>query len=476
MNFRKAFMFFSAATLLFASCSNEDSTPGVEPEKDAPASVSLNNASASTATYSFTANAEWAATSTENWVTISPASGKGGGKTQITLTTTSANDLLQNRKATIKITSGGESISFDVVQAAKVPSITFDPTTLVIPATLTATVSVTSNVEFEVKSKPDWIGAITLPTTTKGTIQLTITAPESFNAKRTGTIILKDKNSDYEAPLAVENEAIPDVTGTMNDADFAANEWYLMKTKQDITITNAKDGEFVLTALTLNGTTPTETVATWLSFAKNPDFTSKLVYTATVEDYTSKTVSRSARIYVSPKNMTPAQLIAAGDRFKVKDAKQFPDAVQFSGFPGSDLAVTYRGVDIIYGYGPGVSAPNIGTPSEIPTATNNGFPFVLTDGKSFASSIFIEDKNTNDQSVTIFDAGVSSQGVMINTGADNRQLPNIVTALKFGSYGTAESISYIGVAVTVEGTTVTGLFKVKLFNTPDQDHNTQDYY
>lgn len=472
MNFRKAFMFFSAATLLFASCSNEDSTPGVEPEKDAPASVSLNNASASTATYSFTANAEWAATSTENWVTISPASGKGGGKTQITLTTTSANDLLQNRKATIKITSGGESISFDVVQAAKVPSITFDPTTLVIPATLTATVSVTSNVEFEVKSKPDWIGAITLPTTTKGTIQLTITAPESFNAKRTGTIILKDKNSDYEAPLAVENEAIPDVAGAMNDTNFAANEWYLMKTKLDITIANAKDGEFVLTALTLNGTTPTETVATWLSFAKNPDFTSKLVYTATVEDYTSKTVSRSARIYASPKNMTPAQLIAAGDRFKVEDVKQFPDAVQFLGFAGKEPTTTYRGVNIIYGYKLGMMAPALGLPS----VENNGFPFVLTDGKCFASSFFIDDKNTNEQRITIFDNATSPQGVGINTGGDNRQLPKIYSNLKFGNYGTPESISYIGAVVTVEGTTVTGLFKVKLFNTPDQDFNTEDYY
>lgn len=472
INFRKAFMFFSATTLLFASCSSEESVPGVEPEKDAPTSVSLNNATAATATYSFTANAEWAATSTESWVTISPASGKGGGKTQITLTTTSENDLLQSRKATIKIVSGGESITFDVVQAAKVPSITFDPTKLVLPATLTATVSVTSNVEFEVKSKPEWIAEITLPSTTKGTFNLTITAPESFNAKRTGTIILKDKNSEYEAPLTVENEAIPDVAGTMNDANFAANEWYLMKTKLDITITNAKDGEFVLTALVMNGTTPTETVASWVGFAKNPDFTSKIVYTAKVADYTSKTESRSARIYVSPKNMTPAQLIAAGDRYKVEDAKQFPDAVQFSRFGKEDQSVTHRGVRLVQGTSPN-PIPSLG----IPYVLNNGFTFTPnTNGKIFAIPLFIEDKNTSDQTQTICNISTDSFGVGVNTATDARQLPQIYASVKFPSMGTAAGSAYYAVEVTVEGTTVTGVFKVDISTTTDQVDHVQEYY
>jgi hypothetical protein len=122
-----------------------------------------------------TSNTDWTAVSSDDWVTVSPASGSNNGVINVTATTNTDSE----RTATITLTGGGVTQTVTVTQAVvgTVYSLEVSPVLLNFTATGSSqSVAVTSNVSWTAVSFDDWATVSPASGVNDGTVSITVAA------------------------------------------------------------------------------------------------------------------------------------------------------------------------------------------------------------------------------------------------------------------------------------------------------------
>ena len=149
---------------------------------------------------SFTANMDWTARASTNWITVSPTSGDASN-TRINVTL-DANDTFDDRTSTVTIMVGGLSKSVTITQSASSGLFaTPDKFDLSNDAN-TIEVEVESNVEFDVSTSEEWISRDQTRALTKSKLYFDIAKNETYD-NRDGTITIKQKGGSLSATIKV---------------------------------------------------------------------------------------------------------------------------------------------------------------------------------------------------------------------------------------------------------------------------------
>lgn len=147
-----------------------------------PASHTLTNAGG-TVTSTITGNASWTATKgSEDWFTMTPASGSGNGSIVFTV---SPNNTISVRTATVTVTSGSISKEITITQAGQDISLDVNPTShSVVSAGSTASSTITCNTAWTVtKGSESWLTVDKTSGSGNGTILFTVAANTTVNVR-----------------------------------------------------------------------------------------------------------------------------------------------------------------------------------------------------------------------------------------------------------------------------------------------------
>lgn len=101
--------------LLISGCSQKDIEPSFSLQEET-SSITLASAASSQTVISFTSTREWKASTSSEWLLISPTSGEAGTY-QMALTASSKNNSKNSRTATVNLVSAGLTQSFTVTQS-----------------------------------------------------------------------------------------------------------------------------------------------------------------------------------------------------------------------------------------------------------------------------------------------------------------------------------------------------------------------
>ena len=152
---------------------------------DTPSSSSIN----------ISADDSWEIKNDNNWISITPSSGKGNATITVSVTD---NELEESRQGTISVSMLDKTIYVSISQTARVFSVDIDKADLIFPASGgDISFNITSNTNWTLSDYPSWL---TLSKTSgKGNQEIKATASENPNVtERTGSITLgidgKDEN------------------------------------------------------------------------------------------------------------------------------------------------------------------------------------------------------------------------------------------------------------------------------------------
>ena len=200
--------------------------------------TSLNyTAAGESKTVTITSNTTWSATSSENWLTISPASGNNNGS--ITAVA-EANTSAQQRTATITISGENvESKTISVTQAGFSYTLTVNPSSLSYTAEgESKTVTVTSNTTWSATSSESWLTISPASGSNNGTITAVAEA-NTTNSQRTAIITVSGENVESKT-ISVTQEG---ATTSINEETIAGISVYPNPTKGSFAINfNAIEG------------------------------------------------------------------------------------------------------------------------------------------------------------------------------------------------------------------------------------------
>ena len=174
-----------------------------------PSSLSY-TAAGESKTVTVTSNTSWTATSSANWLTVSPASGSNNG----TITAVAAaNTSSSQRTATITVSGSGITRTISVTQAGVSYNLTVNPTSLSYTANgETKTVTVTSNTSWTATSSASWLTVSPASGSNNGTITA-VAAANTSTQQRTATITVSGSGitrtinvTQAGAPTAIDEE------------------------------------------------------------------------------------------------------------------------------------------------------------------------------------------------------------------------------------------------------------------------------
>lgn len=174
-----------------------------------PSSLSY-TAAGETKTVTVTSNTSWTATSSANWLTVSPASGSNNG----TITAVAAaNTSSSQRTATITVSGSGITRTISVTQAGVSYNLIVNPTSLSYTANgETKTVTVTSNTSWTATSSASWLTVSPASGSNNGTITA-VAAANTSTQQRTATITVSGSGitrtinvTQAGAPTAIDEE------------------------------------------------------------------------------------------------------------------------------------------------------------------------------------------------------------------------------------------------------------------------------
>lgn len=249
---KKIFMLLASfATLWCISCSNDETTIEKTIEVVIPGmDISKFNISANGGEnlIEIAPTDNWKMVSKTEWLTITPAEGTKENK-EVTLTA-EANPEFTNRTATVEVTVGNTTMTKTVVQEGTVREITIygNDTLYFSPEETEIKVSpIIANVEIEIDEAtlPSWIENVVLTKNPDHYYEalVTLKAKDYDDEIRTGSIILKDKSSDYSKKFTVicKNMEIngkylndwTNVPSFMGAKEFTVNVMRASNTEQD---------------------------------------------------------------------------------------------------------------------------------------------------------------------------------------------------------------------------------------------------
>ena len=257
------FCLLAAAALLLPGCTDkpEQDTPGGEDNNGPVAgkvtlttdgAVTVSD-EAATLTLTFSTNKAWTATSSEEWLTISPDSGEGGNST-VTVSI-AANEGYDERSATVTVTCDKDSKTVTVTQKQK-GALVLTPETITVPAEgKSLTVKLMTNVEVTAASDVDWITVAQ----TKGLVEVAysveIAANEAYEGREghvtfssaVGSEVITILQEAAEEPQPpVENpfaDELPKITATTTWAGSVFDAIVIAKAGADAKEWTSPDGE-----------------------------------------------------------------------------------------------------------------------------------------------------------------------------------------------------------------------------------------
>ena len=217
-------------TLLFAAACGEDGP-------DIPVNVNLAvnptevtiPASGGQATVSFTSPIAWAASTSADWLRISPASGEGAEKINITLSATE-NQSTDQRTATVTVkvpTLNNISESVKVIQLGKeVPSLELSAESFNCAAEGgESSLTVKANVPWTAKSNANWI-TLSKNSGEAGTATIVLTsAPNPVYEPRTGTVVFTAESISKTVTIAQAAAQKPDVKEEISGFSATVGDW-----------------------------------------------------------------------------------------------------------------------------------------------------------------------------------------------------------------------------------------------------------
>ncbi len=255
--------------LLCWSCSsggNDEPTPPTpdkKPSIDLPASQSspVLEQTGGTASLSFTTDAAWTATISENttriatWITVSPTSG-GAGSNTLTITTTE-NDTYDERNASVTLAAGTTKKTFTVKQKQK-DALTVTSSKIELAAIGgQATVEIKANVQYQYEIEQSAQSWITRATSTRGlsvsSLVFDVAENEDDN-KREGKITIRSgelsetvtiyQEGNKPALVLTQNEYTVSSKGETIKVELKSNTEYEVKLPADSWITKTQTRAF----------------------------------------------------------------------------------------------------------------------------------------------------------------------------------------------------------------------------------------
>ena len=134
----------------------------------------------------FATTLDWTAKATENWLTITPASGKASDKIKVTVTATE-NTEPDSRTASVVLTCDKSTVTVPVVQLQK-NAMVLAPETINVPAEgLSHEIKIMSNVAIEATPDVDWITVAETKALTEKAFTVVVAANETYD-ERTGHV------------------------------------------------------------------------------------------------------------------------------------------------------------------------------------------------------------------------------------------------------------------------------------------------
>ena len=201
--------------LLLAACSDSDNEPDEPtPPEPVPAEITLDadteslqavEASGGSISVNLTATAEWTATveeaGTDQWLNVSPTSGKAG-KTTVTLTI-AANENPDNRSASVLFVCGEDEETLTVTQQQGDVLAVSQEVYELPAAESTIEVTVQANVPYTTEIAADWITAVTAHSLTEETLTFQVAANEDTES-REGTITFTSEDGSLTRTVTVK--------------------------------------------------------------------------------------------------------------------------------------------------------------------------------------------------------------------------------------------------------------------------------
>lgn len=169
-------------------------------------------------TYTFEADASWtASTSDASWLTVSPT---GGNNSVKSLKITALPNISLNERSGFVYIKIADATKLEIPVRQSAVEMTADATSLSFPSTTeTRSVSITSNIAWQVLDKPEWITA-TPSSGTVGTTTMQVSAEVNTSiAPRNGKILIaiKDgKNSFLTIDVQQAAMHLPEIPNTIN--------------------------------------------------------------------------------------------------------------------------------------------------------------------------------------------------------------------------------------------------------------------
>lgn len=157
-------------------------------------------------TVALTANCAWSATSSEPWLSVTPAGGEGSAN--LTLTAQTNTSVTAVRTATVSVsTSDGLRRTIHVRQEKNDETLRFNTATLVfVPDGEAKSLVIESNAQWEIMGATEWL---TLSQTTgEGNSQITITAEANpLETERTATLTVRGTTKSDRVTITQEGRA-----------------------------------------------------------------------------------------------------------------------------------------------------------------------------------------------------------------------------------------------------------------------------
>ena len=176
------------------SCSDEEPAPpaaidfvGGQGGQD-DSSLNFSHQS-STQNVVFSSNYDWTATPSDEWIKVTPESGKAGEKCEIVVSL-DANDTYEKRSGSIVINAKELYVVLTVSQEQNNAIILSTPTVNLPQAGGAFTVKLKANIDYEYEIKADWIKSVETRALTEHSLRFEAEANPSFD-KREGEILIK---------------------------------------------------------------------------------------------------------------------------------------------------------------------------------------------------------------------------------------------------------------------------------------------
>lgn len=205
---KKIFLLLAIAALCLAACQKPELT------LSGPTSME-SSVSGGSASITFTATKDWAATAKDSWVRVSPTSGKGSKKPVTITVTCEPNTSYDERSSTVTITSEDLKQTVSVKQGPSNGLIVKSQSFEVGAAATTIDVVVQANVNFTAKPGADWIKQTGTKALTESKLTFSIDENKAYE-ERSATITISGEGLTQTVSVkqAAAEDPAKDLYGT----------------------------------------------------------------------------------------------------------------------------------------------------------------------------------------------------------------------------------------------------------------------